>query len=497
MFKKLLILFLLTCFCFSSFACFDEPPKTCNCSSYGDDIFAGPFLFGLTSYLKAVIAAKQSLYYYSVPNKIQPLTINNNKYYYFSLNTTTLKNKLNETQIEQFIFESQLENLNKINQNVSEKTFIEPYITRPYSLKNNSDQTDFIITVTSNNAIDNKFSLLNLLSNDSTITENILELSPIQPDLNISLNTNTYKNKTVKQTFSEYYPGETVTWKCDIHGNCSHDFPKDYYSKSITLNFAEWTTENGTPLTLSFNDIFCSNQKLTQNTTANIKYNYTATFTNGKYVFNTSKFNEEKNFVIQNFAFHFKSITGFEKVESTLALPYIFDLYKVDIIGFNNKGNAQTLTLWEKTDKFTYNKETDKIILEDNNIKFTFESKLQKNSTISVKSAYDLETARLEYKINNAEEWNTLITVSDPQFLTSKNNGIKKLQETFIFGRSPFTKFEEQGITLKTGDKVTFRIIGVYKTENADEPSMEAPITISGTNQTEIIKIYQHVKGLK
>jgi hypothetical protein len=250
-------------------------------------------------------------------------------------------------------------------------------------------------------------------------------------------------------------------------------------------------------LTLSFNDKFCSNQILTQNITNNINYNYKATFTNGKYVFDTKRYNVETAFLVQNFAFHFRSITGFEKVESDLALPYIFDLYKVDIIGLNKQGKPHTLTLWEKTDKFTYNKETDKIKLEDNNIKFTFESKLQKNSTISVKSAYNLETARLEYKINNAEEWNTLITVSDPQFLTSKNNGIEKLQETFIFGRSPFTKFEEQGITLKTGDKVTFRIIGVYKTENADEPSMEAPITISGTNQTEIIKIYQHVKGLK
>jgi hypothetical protein len=272
---------------------------------------------------------------------------------------------------------------------------------------------------------------------------------------------------------------------------------KKYASESITLNFAEWTTENNTPLTLSFNDIFCSNQTLTQNTKTNIKYNYKATFTDRTYVFDTSKYNVETNFLVQNFSFHFRSITGFEKVESSLALPYIFDLYKVDIIGFNNKNEAQTLTLWEKTDKFTYNKETDTIILEDNNIKFKVESKLQKNSAISVKSAYNLETARLEYKINNAEEWTTLITVSDPQFLTSKNNGIEKLQETFIFGRHPFNKFEEQGIKLQTGDKITFRIIGVYKTENTDEPSMEAPITISGTNQTEIIKVYQHVKGLK
>lgn len=89
MFKKVLILFLITCFCFSSFACFDEPPKTCTCADYGDPL-AGPKFLGLISAMKATVAKRQSLYYYSVPNKIQPLTINNNKYYYFSLNTTTL-----------------------------------------------------------------------------------------------------------------------------------------------------------------------------------------------------------------------------------------------------------------------------------------------------------------------------------------------------------------------------------------------------------------------
>jgi hypothetical protein len=92
MFKKLLILFLLTCFCFSSFACFDEPPKICTCSFYGDPLAGGPWFLGISSAMRAQAAKYQSLYYYAVPNKIQPLTINNNKFYYFSLNTTTLNN---------------------------------------------------------------------------------------------------------------------------------------------------------------------------------------------------------------------------------------------------------------------------------------------------------------------------------------------------------------------------------------------------------------------
>jgi hypothetical protein len=91
MFKKLLILFLITCFCFSSFACFDEPPKTCTCANYGN---IGPWFFGIAPLLGAIKASSQSLYYYSVPNKIQPLTINNNKFYYFSLNTNTLKKRI-------------------------------------------------------------------------------------------------------------------------------------------------------------------------------------------------------------------------------------------------------------------------------------------------------------------------------------------------------------------------------------------------------------------
>jgi hypothetical protein len=42
-------------------------------------------------------------------------------------------------------------------------------------------------------------------------------------------------------------------------------------------------------LTLSFNDKFCSNQILTQHIITPIKYNYKATFTNGKYVFDSRK----------------------------------------------------------------------------------------------------------------------------------------------------------------------------------------------------------------